>query len=164
MAAGGVSYASWLRFMRSHPKDGIDMVPFLDLLLIGVFVSLNFSLFVSAPGIAVTLPNSPSFATTAAAPLAVLTIDRNELYFFEGQMLTAETLRDGLQRYLAQQLEGPHGQRDVGLLLKSHRDLPSSVLIKTMDLANDLGFTSIHIAAENHPGAEPLTGRTRDIR
>lgn len=158
--ANGISYASWLRFMRSHPKDTLDVVPFVDLLLIGVFVALNFSTFILAPGIEVTLPSSPNFSTTQAAPVAVLTIDRNELYFFEGQMLTRETLRDGLQRYMEAHPDLGQGHREAGLLLKAHRELPSEVLIKTMDLANDLGFTSIHIAAETH---QPTAGFGRGI-
>lgn len=159
-----VSYSSWLRFMRSHPKDTIDVVPFFDLLLIGVFVSLNFSTFISAPGIEVTLPSSPNFSTTQAAPVAVLTIDRNELYFFEGQMLTRETLRDGLQRYMQENPMIEEGRREAGLLLKAHRDLPSNVLIETMDLANDLGFTSIHIAAEPYQDAQQASGLARGIQ
>jgi biopolymer transport protein ExbD len=149
--------SSWAGVMRSHPKDKMDLLPFLDVLLIGLFVSLNFSSFIMAPGIEVTLPESSHFSGNPSAPVAVLTIDRNELYFFEGQMLTWDSLKGSFERYLSESRANSAAQKDALLLLKAHRDLPLEVLIKSMDLANETGFTSIHLATEFYPeGAEPF--------
>ncbi len=138
------------RFMRSRPVPGFDVVPFLDALMIAGFVAVNASAFVLSPGTAVHLPRSATMETARGAPTAVLTVDRNELYFFEGRKLSRLALQDHLAEYVAE----TGSDREPILLLKADASITSSVLFELMDSARKAGFAEIHLAAEPDPGSE----------
>lgn len=132
------------RLIRCGPKQGFDVVPFLDAMLIAVFVALNVSAFVLSPGTAVELPESSSMEPAQAAPTAVLTVDRNELYFFQGRKLAVVTLEDHLRQYV----EALPESQDPVLLLKADSSITSSTLFNLMDIARRVGFVEVHLAAE----------------
>ena len=135
------------KYMRSAPRPGFDVVPFLDALLIALFVSLNASAFVLAPGTTIQLPSTQRMETIQAAPTAVLTVDRNELYFFHGKKLAKGSLESQLKRYI-DTLKPSTDQGGAILLLKADADLSSKALFDLMDIARRAGFTKIHLAAE----------------
>lgn len=132
------------RHMRSQPQAGFDFVPFLDALLIAGFVAVNASAFVLSPGTAVHLPRSATMETARVNPTAVLTVDRNELYFFEGRKLSRLTLGEHLAAYV----DGLQDNQHPVLLLKADASITSSVLFELMDSARRAGFAEIHLAAE----------------
>jgi biopolymer transport protein ExbD len=78
------------------------------------------------------------------APSAVLTVGRNELYFFEGKKLAKLTLREHLESFV----DTHTGNTAPVLLLKTDASIPSSRLFNLMDVARQAGFTEIHLAAE----------------
>ena len=132
------------RHLRSQPKPGFDAVPFLDALLIAMFIALNSSAFVLSPGTSIALPVSRVVETMDSRPTAVLTVGRNELYFFQGKKLARLTLQEHLKAYVdSQRTETP-----PVLLLKADASIPSSSLFNLMDTARQAGFEEIHIAAE----------------
>lgn len=139
-------HSGWKQYIKSSPTKGFDALPFFDVLLISCFIAINFSQFILTPGVQVELPRSMEFTESKVAPSAVLTIDRNELYFFQGKMLTADSLAEGLIRYTQ---ELPDTSRAGTLLIKAHRQLSTEVLLHSMDKAREAGFSSIHIAAES---------------
>lgn len=141
-------YSGWKQYLKSSPQKGVDALPFFDVLLISCFIAINFSQFILTPGVQVELPTSMEFAGSKVAPSAVLTIDRNELYFFQGKMLTADSLAEGLSRY-TQELSNTDKGFTGTLLIKAHRQLSTEVLLHAMDKAREAGFSSIHIAAES---------------
>ena len=132
------------RHLRSQPKPGFDAVPFLDALLIAMFVALNSSAFVLSTGTSIALPVSKVVETMDGSPAAVLTVGRNELYFFQGKKLARLTVQEHLKAYVDSQ---PAGIPPV-LLLKADASIPSSSLFNLMDTARQAGFHEIHIAAE----------------
>ena len=135
------------RFMTSAPKAGLDPVPFLDAMLITLFIALNASAFVLAPGTKIQLPSSETMEAIDSAPTAVLTVDRNELYFFEGSKLATASLEAQLRRYI-EDLGSDGARSSALLLLKVDSTLPSSSLFELMDIARRAGFARIHLAAE----------------
>ena len=90
--AGLTQPLEFRKYMTSTPRQGFDFVPFLDAVIITLFVSLNISAFVFSPGTSIRLPASPYLLATQADPTAVLTVDRNQLYFFEGLKLAPDNL------------------------------------------------------------------------
>lgn len=147
--------------LRCIPRPGFDTVPFIDALLIGVFVALNTSAFLLTPGTAVQLPVSQSLAPVRSSPSAVLTVGRNDLYFFEGKKLARLTIQEHLSRYVAGLRENSHPV----LLLKADASIPSSSLFNLMDIAREAGFLEIHLAAElvqeNQPEVPEESSRTQ---
>ena len=145
--AGLTQPLEFRRFMTSSPRPGLDPVPFLDAMLIALFVALNASAFVLAPGTTIELPSSTTMEAIDAAPTAVLTVDRNELYFFEGSKLATASLEGRLRRYI-EDLGTDQDRSAALLLLKVDSTIPSSALFELMDIARRAGFARIHLAAE----------------
>jgi biopolymer transport protein ExbD len=136
------------RHLRRPPAGGLDPVPFLDLLLVGLFLALNFSAFVIAPGSRIDLPRSESEGFLVSSSTAVLTVDRNQLFFFQGAKLSEAGLPGHFRRYLE---DLPEEASAPSLLVKADTSIEAGVLFRLMDLARQAGFTKIHLAAESSP-------------
>lgn len=135
------------KFIGCTPKSGFDVVPFLDAILIALFVSVNVSAFVIAPGTQIRLPESTSTELGESSVAAVLTVDRNELYFFDGTKLSSLTLESHLAEYVSQHEVGKHGN-PATLLIKADATISTGALFRLMDLAGRAGFTRVHLASE----------------
>ena len=142
--AGLTEPLEFKRHLRCQPKPGFDVVPFLDALFIAAFVALNASSFILSPGTSIQLPVSRTLETATVAPAAVLTVGRNELYFFEGRKLAKLTLEEHLIRYVADRGD----EKAPVLLLKADASINSSTLFNLMDIARTAGFSEVHLAAE----------------
>ena len=145
--AGLTEPLEFKRHLRCAPKPGFDVIPFLDALFIAAFVALNASAFVLSPGTTVQLPVSQSLETNRVGPSAVLTVGRNELYFFEGRKLSKLTLQEHLTRYVSSKKT----ETAPVLLLKADESITSSTLFSLMDIARSAGFSEVHLAAELRP-------------
>ncbi|MEX0324597.1 MAG: ExbD/TolR family protein [Puniceicoccaceae bacterium] len=145
--AGLTQPLEFRKHLLCRPRRGFDIVPFLDAFLIVLFVSLNTSAFILAPGTAVQLPLSGAMEPSRDLPTAVLTVDRNELYFFEGRKLAALTLEARLREFIE---NGGDTTRESGavLLIKADATITSDVLFGLMDTARQAGFSEVHLAAE----------------
>lgn len=144
--AGLTQPLDFRRFMRSGPACGFDFVAFLDALLIAGFVALNASAFMVAPGTVIQLPSSRAAEPAGAGTMAVLTVDRNDLYFFEGRKLARNALPERLKAFV--QTLSLQGEDAPILLLKADASIPSASLFQIMDAAREAGFAQIHLAAE----------------
>lgn len=153
--AGLTQPLEFRKHLLCAPKRGFDVVAFVDAVLIALFVALNTSAFVLSPGTAVQLPVSGTMESAQHLPTAVLTVDRNELYFFEGRKLATLSLEAQLATFVENvRLEDP-GQGAL-LLLKADASITSETLFKLMDLARSAGFTQVHLAAEPLSRADSL--------
>lgn len=140
-------------FMRSAPESGFDAVPFLDALLIVILLAVNTSLFVFAPGTAVELPGTEAVGARLDGRVAVLTVGRNGLFFFDGQKVGETALEERLRLYIAsgEGEEGMENGRTDILLIKADRAILGGELFSLMDVARAAGFERIHLAAEPLP-------------
>lgn len=145
--AGLTQPLEFRRYMTSAPRSGFDPVPFLDAMLIALFIALNASAFVLAPGTTIQLPYSDTMEAVESVPTAVLTVDRNELYFFQGSKLARTSLEAQLTRYVEDIGPDREGSGAM-LLLKLDSTITSSTLFGLMDVARRAGFSQIHLAAE----------------
>jgi biopolymer transport protein ExbD len=145
--AGLTQPLEFRRFIGREPKPGFDFVPFLDALLIALFLALNASTFVIAPGTLIRLPESTGFHDVRPAATAVLTVDRNELYFLEGAKVSSLSLESRLAGFVSQH-RGDAADKEVTLLIKADASISSSGLFKLMDMARRAGFSQVHLAAE----------------
>jgi biopolymer transport protein ExbD len=135
------------KFIGCAPKSGFDLVPFLDAILIALFVALNASAFIIAPGTAIRLPESSSAEMGQSSVSAVLTVDRNELYFFDGAKLSSLTLESHLADYVRQRDLAKDGT-PATLLIKADATISTGSLFQLMDLAGRAGFSRVHLASE----------------
>jgi biopolymer transport protein ExbD len=165
--AGLTQPLEFRRFLGSAPKPGFDFVPFLDAMLLSLFIALNISAFVIAPGTTIRLPESTAVEAPRDSPTAVLTLDRNQLYFFQGVKLSRLTLEEHLASFVLEVKRDKPDLEGVTLLIKADASISTSELFRLLDLSRRAGFDRIHLAAE--PGSpdspalweEPLPGNTR---
>lgn len=142
-----------LRFrnlIRSAPGETFDTVPFLDAVLIALFIALNTSAFIVAPGNAIDLPRSESAEFLPPEGVAVLTVEQNGLLFFAGEKVTPPSLQERLAAFVetrgSAQL-ATEGQF-LTLLVKADKTIPSEQLFEILDRARKAGFARVHLAAE----------------
>ena len=136
--------------IRSAPKGAFDAVPFLDAVLIGLFIALNTSAFILAPGNSIELPRSESSEFLPPQGVAVLTVEQNGLFFFAGEKVSAGRLEERLATFVEKQgasVSTRHGGF-LTLLVKADETIPSSELFSILDSARMAGFARVHLAAE----------------
>ncbi|NBD37335.1 MAG: hypothetical protein GVY10_02050 [Verrucomicrobia bacterium] len=142
-----------LRFrnlIKSAPGGTFDAVPFLDAVLIGLFIALNTSAFILAPGNAINLPRSESAEFLPPEGVAVLTVEQNGLLFFDGEKVTSARLQKRLAAFV--ESRGSSRLASEGdfqtLLVKADQRIPSEQLFEILDRARKAGFARVHLAAE----------------
>ena len=145
------------RYLSSSPPKGFDLVPYFDAVLIALIVALNSAHFISAPGASIDLVRLDRELSSVASPGAVLTIDRNELYFFQGQKLLSASLADKLKVFVDEsRLDQPV------LLIKADRSIPTESLFGIFELAKTAGFVNVHLAAEGKMNAGQTWSRGKE--
>lgn len=130
-------------YLKSQPKAGLNAAPYVDLLVIAFVLLLNGSHYIAAPGVGVDLVRSGLDVPGAAIPAAVLTIDRNDLIFFQGLKIPESQIRATLEGYLARE-----GWDDPVLLVKADVGMNMSQLFSIFEIARSAGFAQVHLAAE----------------
>lgn len=150
--------------IRCGPPAGMDAMPFFDSLLILFLVALNTSLFVTAPGTTIDLPGTTADDAFLEGRVAVLTVGRNGLFFFEGMKIPTGGLQQQLKTY-TEAGDGAKGFQDSSdvLLIKADQRISGEDLFALLDVARAAGFDRVHLAGE--PGyatrdAEELGGRS----
>lgn len=134
------------KHMRSAPRSGMDGIPFLDVLIIAVFTAVNLSSFVIAPGTLIELPTSESGDFAPSPDTAVLTVDRNGLFFFEGAKLSESSLVRQFSTYLDERSNLLDSAPT--LLIKADSSISAKALFTLMDQAREAGFVQVYLAAE----------------
>lgn len=139
----------------SKPAGGLDLVPFLDVVVILLFFGLLGSRFILSPGVAVNLrlPTMLGAPTDALPTSRVLTIGEvagSEMVIFEDRILNMVSLER-----LFTEREGAFA--DEVLLVRIDRDVSMVLLVRLCDLAKRAGFSQILLAAEPEP-AVPAGG------
>ena len=130
-------------YLKSQPKVGLNAAPFIDILVIGFVLLLNGSHYMAAPGVGVELVRTGMEAPGSAMPAAVLTIDRNDLIFFQGLKIPESQIASTLAAFLARE-----NVEDPVLLVKADVGMNMSQLFSIFEIAREAGFTEVHLAAE----------------
>ena len=138
------------RYLR-HVDARADFVPFVNVMLLGLFYALCNSQFLLPPGIPINLPRDLAGSLNAEPVDAVVTVlpplpgdDTAEgMVLFGGDLMRVGALQDALTAYLSKR----NIERPV-LLLKMDARASLSQLVKISESARASGFTSMQIAAE----------------
>ena len=132
-----------LRRHLSEIDRRFDFVPFIDLILVGLFSVILGSRFVFAPGLDVELPKVDSEVLTVLPTAAVLTIRENKMILFEGDRVRI----GGLEQKLGEYMTKKKFDKTI-LLVKSDQSVEVRILLEILDLARRSGFSRVQIAAE----------------
>lgn len=133
----------------------MELVPFIDVVVVALFFVLLSSRFVLAPGISISLPTVENLPRDAAATSRVLTISESQgaqMILFEGRVFSS---LDAFGRVLADRSD--EFQSEI-LLIRADRDVSLELLARIWDLCGKAGFERVLLAAEPArlaPGAFP---------
>jgi biopolymer transport protein ExbD len=147
------SYTAPLNLKRYlHSVDTrVDPVPFINVILLGLFFAICNSKFLLPPGIPINLPTDRSGGLVPEPVAAVVTVmpplpgdETNEgMVLFGGSLIRQSVLEDSLKAYLK-----THPTERPVLLLKMDARASLSQLVKISEAARASGFVSMQIAAE----------------
>lgn len=133
------------KYMRAHPTSAWDSIPWLDVLLIVVFIATQSAWFVTAPGTSLQLPQGNSSGAFLREPTAILSVGPNELYFFDGEKVSQVALAKRLNEFV---LRSRSVKSEVTLLIKADQQVPLQLLFNLMEYARMAGFSMVHLASE----------------
>ena len=141
------------------PKNGLDLIPVLDLLVIALLVSLLFTRFVVSPGVRVELPSTDMRMQHSPSAVAVMTIGSNGMLFFNGRVYDEKSIRRAFSGFVENA-----GNEEVALLVKVQSSMNIQSFLALCQAAQNAGFHQVQISgrkseelADELPGA-PLKG------
>lgn len=129
---------------RLHrPEIKIDVIPVLDLMVLGLLISLLFTRFVMLPGVRVDLPSTDLRMQHSASAVAVLTIGNQGMLFFDGSVYDLGTVERAFRRHIEDA-----GEQSVVLLVKAQATIELQLFLDLCRMAQEAGFAQVQIAGE----------------
>lgn len=121
--------------MDEKPFDSMNVIPFVDIMLVLLTIVLTTSSFIATGRIPVHLPQA---SKTVTEPDKIVTLEMtvNGGVYFKGNAVTLEELRSDLSPL----------KRDTSVLIRADRDLSLQRFIDVADVLRQLGFS--HVAVQ----------------
>ncbi len=132
-----------------RPKNGLDLVPVLDLLVIALLLSLLFTRFVVLPGVQVELPSTDMRMQHSLSEVAVMTIGSNGMLFFNGSVYDENSIRGAFSGFVEKS-----DDRKLALLVKVQSTMNIQSFLALCQAARDGGFHQVQISGRK---SEQLT-------
>ncbi|WP_085315399.1 ExbD/TolR family protein [Derxia lacustris] len=123
--------------MRDKSFESLNMVPFIDIMLVLLTIVLTTSSFIASGRIPVNLPKA-SASNDEARPAETIEIDAQGKLFHGGAEVDSATLRSQLAAL----------PRDTPVLLRADRAVALQGFIDVADLLKQLGFAKVAVQTE----------------
>jgi biopolymer transport protein ExbD len=133
-------------------KGRIDPAPMVDVVFLLLIFLVLSSPFVLQPGYGTVMLPAVNNPTTTMFQSLVVTVSRDNLFFFNGQATTLDGLRQSLMR-AAQQTHNPE------LILKADRQVSYDTVAKVMSMAFETGISVVNLATRPELPVAPQTPR-----
>jgi len=121
--------------LKINKFDQINVLPFIDIMLVLLVIVLTSASFVSKGTIPVDLPE----ASSAAPPVEsfkTIVIDKQGDFYFEGKKISFEALKSVVETL--------HPKKDA-LVIKSDAKSQFQNFVKVIDLLKSRGFAKVSI-------------------
>ena len=123
--------------MEEKEFDYINIIPFVDIMLVLLTIVLTTSTFIASGGIPVNLPkasrNSQEISKTRS-----IEIDRTGTIIFDGHIVTTATLRAALQPL----------DKGTPFLIRADRDISLQGFVDVLDAVKNSGFSRVSLQTE----------------
>ena len=122
--------------MRLNKKDGLNIVPFIDIMLVLLAIVLSISTFIAQGKIAVDLPSAKSAQQDKEDEKKVsVVIDKDNKFFIEDVKISEDELKDKLNAV------------DIKTLieLKSDKNAKFDSFVKVIDILKEKGHENFAI-------------------
>ncbi|WP_459815398.1 TonB system transport protein ExbD [Campylobacter concisus] len=122
--------------MRLNKKDGLNIVPFIDIMLVLLAIVLSISTFIAQGKIAVDLPSAKSAQQDKEDEKKVsVVIDKDNKFFIDDAQISEDELKDKLNAV------------DIKTLieLKSDKNAKFDSFVKVIDILKEKGHENFAI-------------------
>ena len=126
--------------MDEKPFETMNVIPFVDIMLVLLTIVLVTSSFIANGTIPVNLPQA-SQTVMEADKASVIELGKGGDLYFKGKAVTLDTLKAELQ---------PLG-RDTGFIIRADRDITMQHFIDVADLLKQMNFKKVAVQTKNGP-------------
>lgn len=123
--------------MKDKPIDGLNMVPFIDIMLVLLTIVLTTSSFIASGRIPVHLPQA-SVSAPDNSEAETIEIDADGTVFHAGEPVSLDAL--------AQRLSGM--APETTFLLRADKRVALQAFVDVADLLKQKGFTKVAVQTE----------------
>jgi biopolymer transport protein ExbD len=123
--------------MEEKGFDYINVIPFVDIMLVLLTIVLTTSTFIATGGIAVQLPKA-SRNSQETLKVRTIEIDRKGTIYFTGNPVTIPVLKETLKPL----------DRDSPFLIRADRDVQLQAFVDVLDTVKNSGFQKVSLQTE----------------
>jgi biopolymer transport protein ExbD len=124
--------------MEEKGFDYINVIPFVDIMLVLLTIVLTTSTFIATGGIAVQLPKA-SRNSEETLKVRTIEIDRKGTIYFSGAPVTIPALKETLKPL----------DRNSPFLIRADRDVQLQAFVDVLDTVKNSGFQKVSLQTEN---------------
>ncbi|WP_300449024.1 TonB system transport protein ExbD [Helicobacter mastomyrinus] len=125
--------------MRIPKKDGLNIVPFIDVMLVLLAIVLSVSTFIAQGQIKVELPYASQNQQNKEEKPIVIAIDNNNIIYFNDKPIDIQSLKTELSSIDNKTL----------IQLKSDKDSKFESFIQIVDILKEKGHENFGISTKN---------------
>ncbi|RDU53553.1 TonB system transport protein ExbD [Helicobacter sp. MIT 00-7814] len=122
--------------MRLPKKDGLNVIPLIDVMLVLLAIVLSVSTFIVQGQIKVDLPSSQSQSVPTDSPTKLLAINEQCEIFFENELVNMEVLREKIFALDPKTM----------LKLEVDKNARFDVFVQVADILKEKGHENVSIA------------------
>jgi biopolymer transport protein ExbD len=123
--------------MEEKGFDYINVIPFVDIMLVLLTIVLTTSTFIATGGIAVQLPKA-SRNSEETLKVRTIEIDRKGTIYFTGAPVSIPALRETLKPL----------DRNSPFLIRADRDVQLQTFVDVLDTVKNSGFQKVSLQTE----------------
>jgi len=117
--------------------DGINVIPFIDIMLVLLTIVLTTATFIASGTIPVNLPKAEASGATEVQGLTVEINEAGKVYF-RGAECSIDSLRSAMSAE----------DRQTPCLIRADREVELQAFVDVMGLVKELGFTKLGLQTE----------------
>jgi len=124
--------------MDEKEFDVINVIPFIDIMLVLLTIVLTTSTFIASGGIPVQLPRAAQ-SDAELLRTATIEIDRSGTIFYNASPVALDELNTLICNL----------DRETPVLLRADRNLTLQIFVDVLDLVKKLGFNRVSLQTED---------------
>ena len=124
--------------MDEKEFDVINVIPFIDIMLVLLTIVLTTSTFIAQGAIPVELPRASKNSAEVLKTLTV-EIDRKGELFLNARQVGLKEMQGTLQGV----------PRDTPILIRADREIALQIFVDVMDAVKNMGFKRVSLQTEN---------------
>lgn len=124
--------------MKLPRKEGLNIVPFVDIMLVLLAITLSTASFIAQGQIKVNLPESSSAKIDKDNKKVIITVDNANNFFIDGNQISKEALKDKIMKI----------DNNTQIQLSSDSDAKFSSFVEILDILKNKNHENFTIQAQ----------------